>query len=391
LILSHHDLNGTPANLDAVFDALAATPAAVIKCVFTARDATDSCRVLEQLRLRGDKRPMIALAMGEVGLMTRVLARRFSAFLTFASCEAGLPSAPGQPTIAELRECYHWDQIDADTRVYGVIGWPVTHSRSPHIHNAAMRADRMNAVYVPVPVAPTYEDLAAFLDYVVAHPRLEFRGFSVTIPHKEHTLRWIEQRGADATALARRCGAVNTLARSGDRWVGDNTDAPAMLDALATVPGLSREELSGRRIAILGAGGAARAAAVALRDGECDVTLLNRTDARAQALAATIGCEAQPWSERIRGDCDILINCTSAGMSPRSEETPFPAEALRPEMIVFDTVYNPVETRLLREARAAGCRTISGIEMFVAQAAAQYRRWHRTEASREIMRAALSK
>lgn len=390
LILSCHDLRGTPADLEKVFDCLEASPAEVVKAVFTAGDALDSCRVLAQLRRRGGSRATIALAMGEAGLMTRVLARKFGGLLTFAALERGAESAPGQPPIAELREIYRWDAIRAGTRVFGVIGWPVTHSLSPRVHNAAMAAEGIDGVYLPLPVRPTYQDLAGFLDYVTDADWLDLAGISVTMPHKEWVARWLQERGYRVGALARRCEAVNTLVRArGGGWEGENTDGPGALSVLETVPELAQGGLDGQTVDLLGAGGVARAVAAALVERNCQVTIFNRSEQRARALAQQLRCDWKSWERRSSGSGRVLINCTSVGMVPDIQSSPVPTQRLRPGTVVFDTVYNPARTKLLREARARGRRAVGGVELFIGQAAEQFALWHGGSAPRGALRAGL--
>lgn len=377
LILSHHDLRGTPDNLDEVFEALEASPASVVKAVFAAHDALDAFRVLAQLDRRGGRRRVIALATGEAGFLTRVLARKLGAFLTFAALERGAEAAPEQPTLADLRETYRWDEINPRTRVFGVIGWPVTHSLSPRLHNAAMTAEGINGVYLPLPVGPAYEGLARFLDYATDNDWLDFAGASVTIPHKEHVARWLTEQGYPTGNAAARCRAVNTLVRTaGGGWRGENTDTAGVLEALESMPELARDGLKGRTVDVLGAGGVARAVLAALGQRGARITIYNRSNERARALAEQFSCDWRAWDERSTGTGDILVNCTSVGTAPDAHSSPVAPARLRPGTVVFDTVYNPQETRLLCEARARGCRVISGIEMFVAQAGQQFTHWH---------------
>lgn len=393
MILSHHDLGGVPADLTPIFDGLAAAPAGVIKGAFLARDASDAILVLEELRRRvqqfsaaGSGRGVIALAMGEAGVCTRVLARKFGAYLTFAGLRAGAESAPGQIPVRELREVFRWEEIGPGTGVYGVVGWPVGHSRSPQVHNAAMRARGINGVYVPLPVGPQWADLSAFLDRLSDSPWLDLHGLSVTLPHKIHALRWLEQHGHTVSELARRCGAVNTLTRRPDgSWEGDNTDAAGALTTLEEFEPLPPS----RNAAILGAGGVAGAIAAALLGRGCRVTIFNRTPGRAAQLAARLGCAWAPWERRPGEGVQLIINCTPVGMWPQVEGTPLEAERIPPGALVFDTVYHPPQTRLLREARQRGCRVRGGEEMFIWQAALQFRRWHGVDAPLEVMRCAL--
>jgi 3-dehydroquinate dehydratase/shikimate dehydrogenase len=374
---------------------------------------------------------MIALAMGEAGIMTRVLAGKFGAFLTFATLPDGAKSAPGQVSLADMIGLYRFPKISSATEVYGVM--PVGHSMSPAIHNAGFAELGLDKVYVLLPVRPGYENLAAALDQMREFEALHFRGASVTIPHKEDALKWAENQTPEeywtgewlgAKPVRGAFGAVNTLTAIPNfrEWRVDNTDVDAVAnllikELLTQVPDLPRpisrasldrvrENRRGQlpNFLVLGAGGVARAACRAVESvstaefwhaipGEApqklDTRLLvtNRSFDRAVSLAAEKGIgRAVLWNEREwRGPYDFIINCTSVGMTPNVDETPVPAHALSPKTVVFDTVYNPPETRLLREAKAAGCRTISGVDMFIEQAVAQFKLWTGQEAPRDKM------
>ena len=390
LIISHHDLAGTPTDLHAVVAPLLASPADVVKVVFTALDATDAWRVLDSLRRHSSGRRMIALAMGEAGLLTRILAPKFGGYLTFAALSSGAESAPGQPTVEDLSRIYRWDGIGPQTRVFGVVGWPVSHSLSPHVHNVAMAAAGIDGVFVPMPVAPAYDDFVRFMDYQTEHPELGVEGLSVTLPHKEHALRWLCEHGFEVSELARGVGAVNTLSRVGStRWAGENTDVGGAMAALRAVLAETGEELAGRDAVVLGAGGAARAVVIGLSRQGCRVTVVNRTPERAESLAHELHCRWRPWDERAPLSAEIVVNCTSVGMAPHVDAAPAPATALHSGMIVFDTVYNPRETRLLREARQRGCRVVDGVAMFIGQAERQFELWHGRGAPGGVMQSVL--
>lgn len=388
LILSRHDLRRPPRNLSAVCDRLAATPADVVKIVAAARDATDACRMLAELERWRGRRDVVALSLGDAGLATRVLAAKFGGALTFACLDPRHASAPGQPTARELRETYRWESISARTRVYGVVGWPLAHSLGPRVHNAAMAATGVDGVYVPWPVRPGYRALARFLDTLTAHPELGVMGLSVTSPHKENVYRWLRQRGHTLRADAAACRAVNTLVRcSASGWEGDNTDVQGVREAFDR---LELGLVSGRRVAVLGAGGAARAAIVTVRNHARLITVYARSPHRARRLTREFACRVEPWSDRESLDADVLINATSIGQWPDVDATSVPERVLKPGMVVFDAVYQPRATRLLTAAEKRGCRVVYGDEMFIGQAAAQYERWQRVAAPRDAMWAALS-
>jgi len=394
LILSKHDFERTPADLGKLFEDLAREPCHVVKLAAHAERITDALAMLDALRGSAARRPTIALSMGETGILTRVLAKKFGALLTFASLASGKESAPGQLTIDEMRSLYRWDKLNPQTRVYGVIGCPVAHSMSPAILNGAFTAVEYDGVYLPMRVEPDYAEFKAFVDGCISRPWLGLRGCSVTIPHKQNLLRFVEQRGGEIEPLARRIGAANTLCvdpgrredGSDTRVSAYNTDYRGAMDALCAGMDTSEAGLSGAAVAVLGAGGVSRAIVAGLCDAGCRVTIYNRTAEKARRLAEEFGAAARPWERRKGLETDVIINCTSIGMWPKTDDTPLPDIRLNARTVVFDTVYNPIETRLLRSARACGCRTIDGVAMFVNQAAAQFARWTGRRAPADVMR-----
>ena len=372
LILSSHEFAGRPANLTARLAGMVEVDAcAVAKIVWRARSIRDNLEVFDLLSERA--KPMIALCMGEFGLMSRILAPKFGSFLTFAAAEVGGGTAPGQPTIEELRSTYRFESINSETKVYGIVGWPVEHSKGPRVHNAGFGAIDFNGVYVPMPVMPEWEQFKASMVELIAHRNLDFRGCSVTLPHKENLLRLVRELGGAIDPLAERIGAANTLVVADDGSLRClNTDAPA---AVAVLGG----NVTGKRVAILGAGGVARAVAVGLIDGGASVSVINRTESRAQELAASIDGVVVLRSDELDGrDFDVLVNCTPIGMAggPAPDESPLPEHVeLNDSHSVFDTVYTPERTRLISDAEARGARVFSGLEMFLPQAALQFEAW----------------
>lgn len=401
LILSSHDFHGRPVDLYQRLEAIAATTECrAIKVVWQARSLRDNLEAFEIISQR--HKPTIALCMGEFGLLSRVLAKKFGALLTFAALDAGRETAPGQPTIEQLKSLYRWDHLNAQTHVYGVIGHPLGHSMSPAIHNAGFDHTGYNGVYFPLPIAPEYEPFKATVATLLAMPELHFRGASVTIPHKENLLRFVGECGGEIEPLAQRIGAANTLTvREDGSLYASNTDYAAALDAICEPLDIAREALRGRRVAVIGAGGAARAMVAGLAAYGATVVIYNRTLDKAAALAEQFNsAEAKvvpaPLEKLCDSCCEVFINCTPIGMHPRVDNTPIPrfptahgksSGTSRP--VVFDTIYNPPVTRLLREAQAAGCVTISGVEMFVRQAAAQFEQWTHQPAPRALFRQVL--
>jgi 3-dehydroquinate dehydratase/shikimate dehydrogenase len=381
LICSQHDFRQTPADLAALYERMARTGARVLKIAARAEEITDCAQLLglvERARLEGLE--MIAVSMGEAGLLTRVLAPAFGASLTYGSLEQGRETAPGQLTARELRELYRVHKLNDETIVTGLVGSPVAHSLSPHMHNAAFAARDLNAVYIPFEVSNTY----AFMRRM-ARPRtreLEWRlrGFSVTAPHKssviEH-LDWVEP-------LAKEIGAVNTVVVEGPELRGYNTDARA---ALAPLEGLI--ELNGARVAVVGAGGAARALLRGLRSRGARTTVFARNTERARATAEAFGAEVERTEGASFRGFDLVVNATPLGTRGALEgETPATAEQLRGARLAYDLVYNPARTRFINEAYAANCETLGGLPMLVAQAEAQFKLWMGERAPLDIMRAA---
>jgi len=385
LILSAHDFNGRPSDPAALLQRIhQANPGGIAKIAWQPADARDNLDAFELMGTGGGR--SIVVCMGQQGLASRVLPGKFGAYLTYCSLQQGGEAAPGQIDLDQIERVYRWHHIGSDTRLFGVVGWPLAHSLSPAIHNAAFTELGIDAVYLPLPISPTHHALADLVHRARRCDMLNLSGLSVTIPHKPHALRLADQD----EPLTRRIGAANTLifdTGSGNGVIrAMNTDYAAAMAALLTGLKCRPEDLASRRCAVLGAGGAARAIVAGLLDRRCDVVICNRTAAKARALADEFGCRWQPFDQRGSLRADIVINTTSLGMSPNVDQSPLPAEALRADMVIFDTVYNPLETLLLRQARQAGCHTISGLEMFVRQAALQFEAWTGRPAPLDLMR-----
>ncbi len=382
IILSHHDFDSVPADLDAIVDRMEADPAEVNKIAFTAAGPEHAVRAAQILR-RCDK-PTIALAMGEAGLPSRVMAAKLGAFGTFASLEAGAESAPGQVTVAEMLRLYRWRDQTPETQLFGVVGSPVAHSMSPAIHNAAFDAVGYDGLYVPVHVQPGPENFRRFIDAVLDAGWMGWRGLSVTLPHKASALAHVPASQVDELTL--QIGAVNTLTVETEGSLrGDNTDYAAATDSLCDAMAISRDGLAGVRVGMLGAGGVARAIVAALTHYGAEVTIYNRTPARAGTLAAEFRCNSAELSRASTDRNEVLINGTPVGMAPAVE--PCPVDTLPGSCrVVFDTIYNPIETALIRLARQSGCRVVTGLDMFVRQAVAQFEIWTGQPAPADVMR-----
>ena len=398
LILSLHDFKGRPERLYNVVEELNATRSDVNKIVWAARTLRDNIEAFELLLHK--QKPTIALCIGEAGLISRVLAKKFGAFLTFASLDDSSGTAAGQVPVADMKRLYRWDAIGPSTKVYGVVGSPVAHSMSPAIHNAAFDRVGYDGVYLPLLVNPGYESFKAFMESFLAFAPLDLAGLSVTIPHKENALRYLKERGADVEELAERIGAVNTIlidrdddAQSSPRLRGVNTDYAAILDTITSALGSTRDDLAGKRVAVIGAGGTGRTAVAALAHYGATVVVYNRTKERADELAREFdGKRGKVVSGRMEKLCDscchVFVNTTSVGMHPNIDASPLGDRLpeFEPGTLVFDTIYNPIETKLLRDAKAAGAKTVGGIEMFVRQAVKQFEAWTDKPAPVDVMR-----
>jgi 3-dehydroquinate dehydratase/shikimate dehydrogenase len=384
VILSHHDFRGVPADLGTLASNMENSPAAVSKIAFMASGPEDALRALDLLQ--ACRKPTVALAMGTPGALSRIAAKKFGAFCSYAAPKAGGEAAPGQLSVRELRELYRWDAVGAETRLFGVIGCPIAHSMSPAIHNAAFTASGYDGVYVPLRIEPGRENFFRFMDALLARPWTDWRGLSVTIPHKQNALEYVGEDHCDE--LSRRIGAINTITIAPGGIVrGDNTDYAAALDTLCNAMGIGRDQLAGRRVAVLGAGGVSRAVVAALAHHKADVTIYNRTLSRAEQLAEEFGASAAALDAAVDADAEVLINGTAVGMHAHERAGQSPLSKLPPAArVVFDTVYNPPRTPLLAQGEAAGCTCASGLEMFVNQAAEQFRIWTDRPAPRDVMR-----
>jgi shikimate dehydrogenase len=259
--------------------------------------------------------------------------------------------------------------IDSNTTLLGLIGNPVEHSLSPVMHNQALAAVGYNGIYLAFKIT----DLESAIKGIKA---LNIKGASVTIPHKVNVIQYLD----DIDYAAAKIGAVNTIVNHEGKLIGYNTDCRGALEALRT-----KTAIQGRSVAVIGAGGAARAVGFGLVSSGGRVTIFNRSRTTGERLAADLKADFLPLNDWQSNRYEILINATPVGMHPRTGATPVPQKNLSKEMIVMDIIYNPLKTRLLKEAEAKGCRTISGMTMFVFQAALQFELWTGQKAPVDIM------
>jgi len=357
LVLSFHDFH-TTKKLDETLEKMRHHPADFYKVVSTATTLYDNVVMMKFLEKESDRHSLVGLCMGEQGTMSRVLGVRAGSVFTFAAVSEGERTAPGQITAQDLRNVYRIEQIDVATRMYGVAGDPISHSLSPVIMNTAMRRENVNAVYLALH-AKTLKDLLACVREIPIH------GLSITMPYKEAILPHLDNTDSHTTKI----GACNTVVRAQDgKLYGFNTDTAGVVRPLE-----QRIALDGARILVLGAGGAARAAVFGLKERGSEVFILNRSAVPAQKLARRAHARTIKRADLKKLSFDVIINATPVGMG-NSKESPLNENEINARY-VFEMIYDPPETRLMKLAQARGAQVIPGIEMFVHQAARQFEIW----------------
>ncbi|KAF9673305.1 hypothetical protein SADUNF_Sadunf10G0010300 [Salix dunnii] len=438
LIVSSHNYENTPSveELGNLVARIQAAGADIVKIATTALDISDVARIF-QITVHSQV-PIIGLVMGERGLISRILCAKFGGYLTFGTLESGVVSAPGQPTIKDLLDLYNFRQIGPDTKVFGIIGKPVGHSKSPVLYNEAFKSVGFNGVYVHLLV----DDIARFLQ---TYSSTDFAGFSCTIPHKEDAVKCCDE----VHPVAKSIGAANCIIRrqSDGKLFGYNTDyvgaISAIEDGLRASQNVSNtvgSPLAGKLFIVIGAGGAGKALAYGAKEKGARVVIANRTygeailqwgncfsftsffqliftvpflqpklftgffqtpllkfvktQERAKVLADIIGGDALSLADLENfhpEDGMILANTTSIGMQPKVDETPVSKNALRSYSLVFDAVYTPKITRLLREAEESGAKIVTGLEMFIGQAYEQFERFTELPAPKELFQKIMSR
>lgn len=381
-IISYHNFRETPADLEELYYRMSKLDPDIIKIATMANSPMDNVRILKMVEEA--KIPTIGLCMGEMGMPSRVLGGKYGVPFTYATFSNERTLAPGQIGYRQMQEIYGYDQINQETEIYGVIADPIGHSLSPHLHNAGFQHIGANKRYLPFRVPR--EHLAHFVDVVC--PKLGIKGLSVTIPHKEEVLETLKKPSEAVKGI----GACNTVVFDEAGSTGYNTDCQAILESLATAfPSQHDGNLRGKKVLILGSGGVAKAIAWGMKSREADVTISGRNKEKADLLAENLDCSSIAWERRGTVKPDILFNGTPVGMHPNVDESPFFENDIHRTMIVFDTVYNPEQTLLLKQAKAKGCKVVTGVEMFVRQAALQFEKFAQEPAPRELMRDVLKK
>ena len=376
-VISSHDFRKTPKNLQERHERLASLDADVIKLATMANHPHDNIRMLTLVEK--SKVPTVGVCMGDIGAPSRILAGRYGAPFTYATFHHERTLAPGQLTFHEMKDVYHYDEITSNTKVFGVIGDPIGHSLGPLVHNAAYRHLGLDDVYVAFRVPK--EDLLSFIDDA---REFGIGGLSITVPHKETVLHKLDR----VDGAVKSVGAANTVVFENGQTVGYNTDYRAAMESLEAAMGGrqgDRSPVQGKTAIILGAGGVAKAICAGLVRRRAKVVIAARTARRGEKLAQRFSCKTIDWTARHMVSADILLNCTPLGMHPNVDETPFEKHHLKPSMTVFDTVYNPESTLLIKDARSRSCRVVTGADMFIRQAALQFQLFTRSDAPAERM------
>lgn len=381
-VISLHDFTKTPDDIEQIHARLASLEADIVKLATMANRPHDNVRMLNLIK--NSDVPTVAMCMGDMGTPTRVLAAKFGAPFTYATFHHERALAPGQLSFKQMTEMYRYEEITENTEIYGVIADPIGHSMSPLIHNAGFSESNLDKVYLPFRVPR--EELVQFLKDC---PAIGVRGLSVTIPHKESVL-------AHCTKVDRAVqgiGAANTLVFQDGEILGYNTDYRAAMDSLSEVMKLPANDkpLSGSTALLLGAGGVAKAIAYGLIRRGAKVFVAARNTARANVFAEDLGCSVVEWDSRHTINAAILVNCTPIGMHPNVDETPYDKNRLRPTMTVFDTVYNPEQTLLIKHAKEKHAEVVTGVDMFIRQAALQYQYFTGKPAPNQLMRDVLKR
>jgi 3-dehydroquinate dehydratase/shikimate dehydrogenase len=384
-IVSYHNMKTTPVDVRDIAEESEKFDPDIVKIATTATTLAEASRVLHLASVA--KVPTIPIAMGEIGIFTRVLGVKYGAPFTFAGFNPERVFAAGMLPFQVLKKDYAYERINAQTEVYGVIGDPIEQSLSPTVHNAAFRHLGMNKVMIPF-LVPDGE-LRAFFQELMW---LDIKGCSVTIPHKEDVVPLLQQK----ENAVERTGTCNTIVFQDEgRRIGYNTDYRAAMDSLeVAMSGHASEEeaspLFEKHVLILGAGGVARSIAFGLMRRGANVTITNRHDERATRLAEEAGCRTVTWAARASTMTDVIINCTPVGMHPNVDDTPLPAGAFgRASMVVFDTIYHPENTMMLKLARERGCKAVTGVDMFLRQATLQFKLYTGQDAPMDVMQDAL--
>lgn len=379
-IVSFHDLARVPDDLGNIYKTLSKR-SEIVKIAVKADDIAEAIDIWRLIaNANGDATSIIPIAMGEAGKWTRILGLAHGAYMTYASLDEGEETADGQITAKDLIEVYRVKELDKNTAVYGVIGDPVSSSLSPYLHNAAFAAEGVNAVFLPLQVKNLDEFVRRMVAPATREVELNFAGFSVTMPHKQTVIKHLNE----IDAVAEKIGAVNTVKIVDDKLIGYNTDADGFITPLKTKFG----DLKNVSVAVIGAGGAARACVYALVQAGAEVRVFARDPKKASLFSDEFNVKVeQLTTDHQPLTADIVVNATPLGMTGVLEnECPLSAEQLKGVRFVYDLVTRADDTPLVSAAKNLGIPAIGGLEMLVAQGVKQFEIWTGCEAPTDLMR-----
>ena len=353
LILSYHNFNETPKNLSTIYSQIKSCNADIIKVAVYANDISDNIKIFKLLeRANKENIKLAAFCLGGKGEISRILAPRFGGQITYCSLLAGKETAEGQIPVEKLLSVYNYSSINAKTKIFGLVGNPVSHSRGIYIHNEFFKKNKLNAVYVNFLADDISRTIHLFKSYVL--------GLSVTIPFKEVAVKSVNRLSPEA----QKTKAVNTIKFINQKLVGYNTDVLGLTELL-------RNRIRGKNVVVFGTGGSARSAVVAAKSENGKVIVMGRNPNKAQILAEEFNCGYDKIESLPNIKFDVFINATPIGMVPKTNFSPILPGLLKPNMLVVDFVYTPPMTKLVRDAKKHGCKTISGVEIFKRQAKLQ--------------------
>ncbi len=358
IILSYHNFKEIPENLDAIYSQLEKEKCGIIKIVTFANSINDNLKIFNLLERHKAKKNLIAFCMSECGQISRILGLIKGSLMTYASISEGKESAPGQITAKALKEIYKADKLNSQTRIFGLVGNPVSESKGYLIHNKCFQKMSMNNVYVNFLV----DDAKSFFKGYKGF----FSGLSVTMPHKREVMKYLDEIDNSAKKLS----AVNTIIVKNGKLIGYNTDVYGAIHAIK-----DKTEIMGKTVLMLGAGGVARAIAYGIIEEKGNLFVTDIDGKKAGEFCREFNCKYVQIADRKNIKCDIFINATPVGMFPNINASPIEEDFLKKEMIVFDVVYNPRETKLLETAKKRGCKVVYGQDMFIYQAVKQFELW----------------
>lgn len=371
MIVSYHNLKETPNNVSAIYKNIKKLNPDIIKIVAKANSVTDNFKIFGLIKAANmENRKIISFCMGSYGQSSRILGVILGSRITYSSIEEGKGSADGQLTLKEIIGDYRIKRVGKNTKIFGLIGNPVEHSWSHIIHNTAFEKMNINSVYLKFKV----DKLKEFIEYF---KKLNIGGFSVTIPHKVEAMKYIDS----VDKKAKEIGAINTIVARKGRLIGFNTDCDGAMQALKKVM-----KIRDKKIFVLGTGGAARAIIYGLKENGANPVVLSRKMEKAAKFGKDLDVDYDVIENLSLYECDALINATPVGMYPNVNQSSIPSNLVPSGSVVMDAVFNPLKTKLIREAEKKKCVTIPGIEMFINQAALQFRLWTGKDAPENIMR-----